>query len=397
MSRRAGTWWLAWGLVAVFVAAAALGGVLDSGSTRREDDESLAESVALIFAFASFAVVGALVASRQPRNTVGWLFLAIGVLAATVFAAEQYAYRALVLDPGSLPLGRTMGWYALWPWFALLGAIGLVAMLFPDGRLPSRRWRPLLWSYVAFVALGCIGAALRPGPLSDSDPRWPDNPLGIGWLDDRLDRLQSAVGWLLLPLLLGIVACVAARVRRSRGIERQQLKWMAVAVLGITTIIVLDAALRVQVGFLFGIAVALVPVSAGIAMLKYRLYEVDVVIRKTLVYVPLTVVLAGTYVGVVVGAQALLRPLTGQSDLAVAVSTLVVAALFLPVRARVQRFVDRRFYRRRYDAQRTLEAFGARLRDEVDLGALSDELRGVVTETMQPAHASLWLRTGARA
>ncbi len=379
----------------MFVLAAVLGAVLDSGSTRREDDESLAESLALIFAFAAFTVVGALVASRQPRNAVGWLFLSIGVLAVTTFAAEEYAYRALVLDHQHLPLGRAAGWYALWPWFALLGAIGLVALLFPDGRLPGPRWRLLLWSYVAFVTLGCLGAALRPGALSDSDPRWPDNPLGVGWLDGRLESLESAAGWLLLPLLLGIVACVVTRVRRSRGIERQQLKWMVVAVLGITTIIVLDAALRVQVGFLFGIAVALVPVSAGIAMLKYRLYDVDVVIRKTLVYVPLTALLAATYVGVVVGAQALLRPLTGQSDLAIAMSTLVVAALFLPVRARVQGFVDRRFYRGRYDAQRTLEAFAGRLREEIDLGDLTADLRGVVVETMQPESVSLWRRGAA--
>jgi hypothetical protein len=237
-------------------------------------------------------------------------------------------------------------------------------------------------------------AAVRPGPLNGGgEPPWPDNPLGVAALDGLAEPLVT--GCFFVLLLTGIVAAVV-RFRRSRGEERQQLKWMTYALVVLAVAAVGPPFLGEElVELAFPVALALLPAAVAVAMLRYRLYDVDVVIRKTLVYGALTAVLAAVYAVAVVGAQALLAPVTDGSDLAVAVSTLLVAALFLPLRSRVQRLVDRRFYRRRYDAQRTLEAFGSRLRDRVELEGLRTDLEGAVAETMQPLHVSLWLR-GAR-
>jgi hypothetical protein len=391
--KRRWTSWLAWALVALFACEVGAVLALDASTSvpTEPEDQTLVGDVSLLVAFAAFAVVGALVAARQPRNAVGWLFLTIPLFAITGALAEEYAYRALVVSPDLLPGGSLAGWVYLWAWYPSIATIGLVVLLFPNG-LPSPRWKALMWVYVAVAVLGTAGASIYPGPLEDSGPGWPDNPLGIEGMKGFLDAAEAAVGVLVILLGLGVVASVVVRWRRSLGDERQQLKWMLVAALILATVMLLDELMRLQVDFLFGLAIALLPVAAGIAMLKYRLYDVDVVISKTLVYGSLTLVLGASYVGFVLAGQWLFSSFAGGSDLAIAVSTLVVAALFLPLRSRLQRFVDRRFYRRRYDAQRTLQAFGARLREEVDLDLLSGDLRGVVAETMQPAHVSLWLR-----
>jgi hypothetical protein len=395
--RRAWTWWLAWSLFGLVLVLTAATIVVDVGTPDVPGEaNSLATNLTLIAAFWAFAVVGALVASRQPRNAVGWLFLTCPVFAMLGAFAEKYSYRALVVHPGE-PAGIVLGWIYGWAWFPASGAILLVPLLFPDGRLPSRRWRPLLWFSVTLLVLTAIAAAVDPGPIDSSWPGTHDKPLTIAGLEGFLDAAQDPAGLVFVLLLLALLASVVVRFRRSRGDERQQMKWMLAAVAVLVVEILVEQALDSRISdsasnLLFALAVVAVPVAAGVAMLKYRLYDVDVVIRKTLVYGSLTVLLAAAYVGLVLGGQAVFQSFTGGSNLAIAVSTLVVAALFLPLRSRVQRVVDRRFYRRRYDTGRTLAAFGARLRDEIDLDELVGDLRRVVDETMRPAHLSIWLR-----
>jgi hypothetical protein len=398
---RAWTWWLAWGFWALFVLLLAGVTVLDElATTPDEEAESLAGDIGTVVAFAGFATVGALIASRRPRNSVGWLFIATPLLGALAAFGYEYAYRALLLDPGSLPGGFALGWVYVWAWYPAVLAIALVPLVFPTGRPPGRGWELALWAFVACGALVTVAFWFKPGPIDDpvaGDPLvWPDNPLGI----ESLTGLADVAEWLVNPFLLTVVATslasVVVRFRRSRAVERQQLKWMLAAVGFLVACIVVGELVGDDDGLLFAVAINAVPLAAGVAILRYRLYEIDVVIRKTLIYAMITLLLGATYAGVVVGMQALLRPVTGASNLAIAVSTLVVAALFLPVRARVQRLVDRRFYRRRYDAHGTLAAFGARLRERVALDGLRTDLEGVVLETMQPAHVSLWRREAER-
>jgi hypothetical protein len=281
------------------------------------------------------------------------------------------------------------------------GILVLYLLLFPTGRLPSRRWRPVAWLTVAFVVVGVVLAALSPGAyLGSLGPI--RNPLGI----EGLTGIYKAVFFTMAPLLIvAAVLSVFVRLRRSVGIERQQLKWFAYAVAAFAVGIILVSVItvvdtppwfeRAGVAF-FTLAGAAYPIAIGIAILRYRLYDIDRIINRTLVYGSLTAMLALVYLGGVVGLQATLRVLTGQgSTLAVVASTLAIAALFSPLRLRVQRFVDRRFYRRKYDAAKTLAAFGSRLRNETDLEALGDDLVGVTSATMQPEHVSLWLRPEA--
>jgi hypothetical protein len=356
-------------------------------------------------AVAAFATVGAFVIWRRPGNAIGWVFLAIGAAVSVRVGAAQYAEYSLLVRPGSLPGGRfavSLGEALSTMMFALLG---LALLLFPDGRLPSRRWRKLLWILGAAALFGVVGLGLRPGRFAET--AWFDafsNPLGVGSDPEPFDAL-GGLAWVLATS--GLVACGVAmvrRMRRARGIERLQLKWIAFAaslfavgflVISITFFVELSGSiidpLRTAV---LGFGFCTIPIAAGIAILRYRLYDIDVVINRTLVYGALTATLAGVYIGSVLLLQLLLRPLTADSNLAIAGSTLAVAALFRPARARIQGAVDRRFFRRKYDAARTLERFGTHLRDEVALDSLSAELRSVVVETMQPSHVSLWLRAG---
>ncbi len=399
--KRPWTWWLAWGLWGAFVVLITATVIIDATTvSRQEEGESLTSDIGIVIAFSAFATVGALVASRLPRNAVGWLFLASPLFGTVAGFSAEYAYRAYVTDPGSVPAGSLFGWLYLWTWFPALIAIGLVVLLFPDGRVPGRRWRPLLWAYVAFSVLGVGGAAIYPGPIDQEWPGKPQNPLGVEGLKEALDLASGAGIVAVLGILLATLASAVVRFRRSRGDERLQLKWMMGAAMLVVIHIVFTEAVPVipdaAVNLMFALVITSIPVAAGIAMLKYRLYEIDVIISKTLVYGALSVILGAAYVGLVLAGQWIFSSFAGGSNLAIAASTLVVAALFLPLRSRVQRFVDRRFYRRRYDAQRTLEVFGTRLREQIDLSTLEDDLRGVVTETMQPAHTSVWLRTEMR-
>ncbi len=345
----------------------------------------------------SFSTVGAVVAARVPKNAVGWSFLAISLALGVAFAAQSYADYALVAAPGSLPGGALAVWLSLWtPVFALVAAT-FFCLLFPDGRPPSRRWRSVGWISAVGGVLLVFGLSLTPGPLDERNYPGVRNPAGAegaGRLIEGLDVIGKAFA--LLALLLAVAAMIV-RFRRSTGVERLQLKWVvyadAVAAGGFALTLFLSGPLANAVFAAAFLAFIGVPVAAGVAILKHRLYDIDLLINRTLVYGALTASLALVYFVSVVVLQQLFRALTGQeSQLVVVASTLAIAALFNPLRRRVQAFVDRRFYRRKYDAAKTLEAFSARLRHEVDLERLSEDLAGVVREAMQPAHVSLWLR-----
>jgi hypothetical protein len=344
----------------------------------------------------SFSTMGAVIASRRPDNIIGWLFCAIGFVGGVRLLSTEYAAYSLVAQPDLSMGGEAVAWIASWLWVPDVGIYLLLALMFPDGRLPSARWRPLAWLIGAVVLIGTVAVALSPGPIRGLDPI--DNPLGM----ERLPNVAVLTEALLYALGVVAVGSVLVRLRRSRGVERQQIKWFAYAgvVLAASTVItyVLSEASSLQwlgwVAFVPGmVGNAGMPVAVGVAILRYRLYEIDLIINRTLVYGPLTATLVALYFGAVVLLQRLFVALTGQqSTLAVVASTLLIAALFTPLRGRIQSFIDRRFYRRKYDARKTLEAFSAKLRDETDLDALSDDLTSVVRETMQPAHVSLWLR-----
>jgi hypothetical protein len=344
----------------------------------------------------SFSTMGALITSRRPDNIIGWLFCAIGFAGGVRLLSTEYAAYSLVAQPDLSMGGEALAWLASWLWVPDVGIYLLLALMFPDGRLPSARWRPLAWLIGAVVLIGTVAVALSPGPIRGLDPI--DNPLGI----ERLPNVAVLTEALLYALGVVAVGSVLVRLRRSRGVERQQIKWFAYAgvVLAASTVItyVLSEASSLKwlgwVAFVPGmVGNAGMPVAVGVAILRYRLYEIDLIINRTLVYGSLTATLVALYfVGIVV-LQRVFVLLTGQqSTLAVVASTLAIAALFNPLRRGLQGFVDRRFYRRKYDARKTLEAFSAKLRDETDLDALSDDLTSVVRETMQPAHVSLWLR-----
>ena len=395
---------MAWGVCSVVAMTTLVFLALGAAKSTPADSFGLGGLGGLTFVLASlaFGTVGALVTSRVPGNPIGPVFLLTGLTIGIGDFAYQYADNAIFIS-SSLPGGELAAWaqnLGLPPSFGLL-AIAL--LLFPDGSLPSRRWRPALWLAVVGITLSVLGYALRPGPL-DSPFENVTNPLGISGAFDLTDAAGSGLGWLFMGLSVALAAAaLIVRLRRAVGEERQQLKWIALAAAVTGVAIVADeitffaslegvATLRLV---LLGLAFCTFPLAAGVAILRYRLYDIDVVINRALVYAALTATLAATYLASVLLLQLALESLTAGSNLAVAASTLAVAALFRPARARIQQAVDHRFFRSRYDAARTLESFAARLRDEVSLDALNVELRDVVTETVQPTHVSLWLREAA--
>jgi hypothetical protein len=365
---------------------------------------------AVVFAalILSFSTVGMLIATRQPQNTIGWIMIVAGFALGATVLTSSYVDLSIAQPPGRLPGTEWVAWFAQWVWVPGFGpALTFLLLLFPDGQLPSRRWYPVGWLAVAAMVTLGLGMAFTPGAFVD----YPKvtNPLGIAPLEGSLLE-GGGVGWLLLPASVVLSATsMVVRFRRARGEERQQIKWLALAAafaavgwVAITFAYGIDEGtedpLLVAAQLLQLLSFLSVPLAVGIAVLKYRLYDIDLVINRTLVYGSLTASLAAVYFGGVATSQTLLRALTGQeqqSQLAIVISTLVIAALFNPLRRRIQSFIDRRFYRRKYDARKTLEAFSAKLRDETDLDALRDDLVGVVRETMQPAHVSLWLRPDA--
>jgi hypothetical protein len=292
-------------------------------------------------------------------------------------------------------------WITCWLWVQTNVLVAFMALLFPDGKLPSPRWRVIVWLNGVMAVAGSFTAAFLPGPSPFIEAI--DNPFGLEGLKDVKNLVDGVVEALSYGVLgVAGLAALYVRFRRGPGAERQQIKWLAYVGTVLVTGTILSYAgpeslsgswLR-QVGFaLQVIGLVGLPVAIGIAIFKYRLYEIDLLINRTLVYGALTAMLVAVYVGSIVALQGFLRALTGQeSQLAIVASTLVIAALFQPLRRRIQSFIDKRFYRRKYDARKTLEAFSAKLRNETDLDALGDDLVSVVRETMQPAHVSLWLR-----
>ena len=350
----------------------------------------------------SFSTVGTVIAARRSDNAVGWSLSAISVALGVAFAAQSYADYTLVADPGSLPGGTVAVWLSLWmPVLALIAAT-FFCLLFPEGRSLSHRWRWVGRLALMGGVLLVLGLSLAPGTLDERNYPGARNPVGLEGAGSLLEGTTTVgTGLTLVALLLAVVSMIL-RFRRSIGVERQQLKWIVyagtVAAGGFALTLFLSGPFANAVFALAFLAFIGVPVAAGVAIMRYRLYEIDILINRTLVYGVLTVSLALIYLGSVVSMQYALRALTGQeSQLAVVASTLAIAALFQPLRRRVQGFIDRRFYRRKYDAARTLTAFGARLRNEVDLETLADDLVGVIRETVQPAHVSLWLRLPDRA
>jgi len=358
--------------------------------------------------FLPFPVVGALIASKRPSNPIGWICLAVGLLWMLNLLAGSYAaYGLRVAAPGSVPYPAAVGSLAEWlgPTTVLLSGTYLI-LLFPDGRLPSRRWRPVAWLCGTVLASNVVVTALAPVHLSDL--RDVSNPFGLEgqpWLANA----NEAVGLLFPVCMLASASSLLVRYLHSGKEVREQIRWLAfaasVVVLGISSMIVIgtffasdaaggaDPLLAQLLQDAITISFAGIPVAICFAVLKYRLYDIEIVINRTLVYIPLTATLVALYFGGIVVLQRLFVLLTGEtSTLAVVASTLVIAALFNPLRRRIQSFIDRRFYRKKYDARKTLEAFSSKLRDETDLEALNNELMGVVREAMQPEHVSLWLR-----
>jgi hypothetical protein len=358
-----------------------------------------AESVIIVVGFGMFTLVGALLVARRPGNPVGW-FLSAGSLVVVAAALESYA--AYVMTTSGRPdwLAVLGVWLNSWYWFVfIMLAFVYLPLYFPDGRLPSRRWRPVVvFSGVGVLVIVVLG--MLADKLSGQEIDYQiENPIGIEGLA-HVEDIPLVIGVLSVPLVVGCVGAVAAvvvRFRRSDGVERQQMKWFLYAAAPILTFPVTDYVPGIfgdiVSGLAFGWLLIGLPTAIGIAVLKYRLYDIDVVINRTLVYGSLTAMLALVYFGGVAGLQRLLSPLTGEGNqLAVVASTLLIAALFGPLRRRVQGFIDRRFYRRKYDARKTLDSFSARLRGASDLDDLNGELLSVVGETVQPSHASLWLR-----
>lgn len=382
--------WSACLLAMALIACAVVLGVVNGADTG---------AVGFPLAMTASALVGALVASRRPVNPVGWLFLGSAALVALQTFATEYATYGLLSSHGALPFAETAAWVSVW--IELLGPGLMLVVLpffFPDGRLVSPGWRPIVWLVFLALVANIVLRLLTPGVVVYATSRIA-NPLGVEALRPYPSALSVVGVAMWLGCIFVAVASLVVRFRRSRSEERQQIKWLALAALVVPVWFLTNAPIEAAFPDLFQvmdalIVFALIPVAAGVAILRHRLYDIDLLINRALVYGSLTATLALFYVGSVVGLQYVFRGLTGQeSTLAVVASTLAIAALFNPLRRRVQGFVDRRFYRRKYDAAKTLAAFNARLRDETDLETLSEDLVGVVRESVQPEHVSLWLRS----
>jgi hypothetical protein len=378
--------WLAWSLCAailLILASSLLLIVLGWSTPLPKGWTPWRDQALSVFGVLGAPILGGIVASRRPESPYGWLWLGFGLSLALVQLSEPYAAYSLIAEPGSLPAPRAAS--------GLLEGLGFVVaitllpfllLLFPTGRLPSQRWRPVAW---IVLAAGATGVTLGP------------------FLSEDSVLIIAVVMTLIIASGLSALSLVV-RYRGASGVERQQLKWFAFAAVLLVAVPIADLlGLHRLLGngllwtLLENVTLTGLYVAVGIAILRYRLYEIDLIINRTLVYGSLTVMLVTLYFGTIVVLQRLFVALTGeQSTLAVVASTLIIAALFNPLRRRIQSFIDRRFYRSKYDAIKTLEDFSVKLKDETDLQALNSDLVGVVRETMQPAHVSLWLRTSRR-
>jgi hypothetical protein len=413
--RRRASFWLAWALGVLSVAMFVAGFVFALLTLNVADPVAWTstggiDGLLIFLPFLAFPIVGALVASKSPENPIGWICLTAGLFWMFIVVSDPLTAYSLATT-GSAPGPVMFDALTLWSWALPLGLLGtFMVMLFPDGRLPSRRWRPLAFLSGVAILLTSVSLTLEPGPLPHRGG--VRNPLGI----EGQPWVQSVGSACILLLALCILASALSLIWRYRHSDmeaRQQIKWLAFAAsfVGVTYLSALiggiffvpeylftEGKTPVWISLIFNlvlISFAGIPTAIGIAVMKYRLYDIDILINRTLVYGSLTATLAALYFGGVVATQAVFRTLTGQEQqpqLAIVISTLAIAALFGPLRRRIQNVIDRRFYRRKYDAARILGDFGARLREDVDLQTLNDDLLEVVRETVQPAHVSLWLR-----
>jgi hypothetical protein len=394
--------WMAVATLAVYWGLAGAGFLL-----RAVNDPTMDVATELLerLGWGAYPTVGAVIVARQPHNRVGWLCCAIGFLLGPAFFGQDYAWYALIHQPGSVPGGWAMAWLGQWPWYLALGVISLLLLVFPNGRLVSPRWRPVAWVLAADIAAIWVWAAWAPRPLEGRGLTTLTNPLGLQQAEAAF-RLLATIALPIGALLAVLsVASIVVRFRRARGMERQQLKWFTYAGALVTLLWLVFFAVGLErwlppvlVHIVGEIWLGGIPAAIGIAVLRYRLYDIDRIINRTLVYGLLTALLGVVYASIVLTLGQLFGGLgEDPPSWVVAGATLAVAALFQPARRRIQAVVDRRFNRRKYDAARTVEAFSARLRDEIDLDALSAELLAVAHQTMQPTTAALWLRPSAPA
>jgi hypothetical protein len=384
--------WALWVIVVALVLVTGIWGLAAGG----EFDASF---VAFVIFVVVFSTVGALISSRLPSNPIGWIM--IGAATSYVIGGLSLVFEDQVAHTGPIPLaGRLVIWVGSWAWSVGLGLAGIfLLLLFPSGRAPSSRWRVVGYT-------GAVGVVLLISSIA-FDPNWQaqglhgTNPVGIRGAESVL-RLAGDLGG---ALLIGSVGAAAIslflRFRRSKGKERQQLKWLAYAAAVVASSVAAIVPLEAVLGsgeelddlsnLLITASFALVPIATGIAILRYRLYAIDRIINKTLVFGLLSAILLAGYAGGILLLQSVL-PVPNDSAITVAASTLAMAALFGPLRVRIQEVVDRRFYRARYNATQAVESFGSRLRHETDLDSLTADLIGVVTSTVQPTKVSLWLR-----
>jgi hypothetical protein len=400
--------WTLWGLALVLAAGGLLFGILAFSAPLPEGRGPLLATIAVQDAVVVlYGVLGALIVSRHGRNLIGWIFCFVAVSLGILSFASGYADYALYARDDSLPGAVLAAWVVSWLFTpAVYASLCYLFFLFPDGRPASPRWRPVIWAVSILAVVATLSSAFEPGRIFTFPT--VENPFGLGESFGRVAIVANDITDLAaMPAFLVSLASMVARLRSARGRKRLQLKWITYAAALTATSFAasfLAGALPEywqavsDLFFLIGVVgFAGIPVAAGIAILRHRLYGIDVLINRTLVYGSLTLSLGVVYVGGIVLIQGLFRALTGQETrLAVVASTLAMAALFGPLRRRVQGFIDRRFYRRKYDAAKTLAAFSARLRDETDIETLGEDLVGVVKETVQPAHARLWLRPLAR-
>jgi hypothetical protein len=387
--------WVAWSMLAIFLVGVGVGMPLMVANGDFQQDPS--GQASLLLAFTAFMVMGAVIVAHRPGNAIGWIFSAIGLLTGTGFFAWQYAEYAYITRGSPLPGAMLSAWYNNWWWYpTIILATVFTVLVFPTGRLLSARWRPVAWLTAAITATVVALSALAP-TLDLGERIKLRNPIGLA----IPDAAYSALG----PVLGGLGVCTGAavvslvlRFRRSQGVERQQLKWFTYASVLLFSWSVVDLVLPEVAPFtvFYGLTIALVPVAAGIAVLRYRLYDIDRLINRTLVYGLLTALLAGIYAGLVLILGQVFGRVGGEPpSWAIAGATLAAAAVFQPARRRIQQAVDRRFNRRNYNAAKIIEAYSVRLRDQIDLDTLTTELLAVVDQTMEPTQVSLWLRPTA--
>ncbi len=398
--------WAMWWVMPVSIAVSVFVMYADP-RTSGSWNNAAASELAFVVMIMAFPLVGLLILRQQPRNAIGWLLEGVGLAWGVGGFFDAYATYGLVIHPGSLRGAGVVAALNEGSWVPGIGLMGtFLILLYPDGHLPSPRWRPVAWLSAVTLVVVMLVIDFLPSKMQEGPVPGMTNP--IGW--EAGEGVLTVLLIVFLPLVpISILACatgLVTRFRRARGVERQQLKWLATAgavvaflyLLTMVSVLLAERNALTQtpvLGVLQNAALlsfVLLPVAIGMAILRHGLYEIDVVIKRTLVYAVLTATLVGVYLGSVLLLQLFLSPLTEKSDFAVAGSTLAVAALFGPVRRRTQLTVDRRFYRSNYDAAQTVDEFAARLRHQVDLDAVGADLRGVVHASVQPAYVTLWIR-----